>query len=80
MYSTPKYWFPAKRYGWGWGAPSAWQGWAVLITYLALVLGGIPLIHAAKGSVIYIAYLSVLTVVLVIICWLTGEPPRWRRG
>jgi hypothetical protein len=78
--SSPKYWFPAKRYGWGWGFPSAWQGRAVLIIYLALGLGGIPLIHAAKGNAIYIAYLSVLTVVLVIICWLTGEPPRSRRG
>ena len=38
---TRKYWFPAKRYGWGWGPPSAWQGWAVLVTYLVLVLGGI---------------------------------------
>lgn len=24
------YWFPAKRYGWGWGLPSSWQGWVVL--------------------------------------------------
>ena len=22
----PRYWFPAKRYGWGWGPPSTWQG------------------------------------------------------
>lgn len=26
-----KYWFPAKRFGWGWGLPSAWQGWVVLL-------------------------------------------------
>jgi hypothetical protein len=25
-----RYWFPAKRYGWGWGLPVTWQGWAVL--------------------------------------------------
>lgn len=77
---TPKYWFPAKRYGWGWGLPSAWQGWVVLIIHLVLVLGGIPLVHASEGSVLYIAYVSVLTVALIAICWLKGEPPRWRWG
>ncbi len=24
------YWFPAKRYRWGWGLPSVWQGWVVM--------------------------------------------------
>jgi hypothetical protein len=77
---NPKYWFPAKRYGWGWGLPSAWQGWVILIAYLVLVLGGIPFVHVSEGSVLYLAYVSVLTVALVVICWLKGEPPRWRWG
>jgi len=25
-----KIWFPAKRYGWGWGFPICWQVWVVL--------------------------------------------------
>jgi hypothetical protein len=75
-----KYWFPAKRYGWGWGFPSTWQGWAVLLTYLALVIGGIPFIQAPKGSFVYVAYALLLTVAFFAICWLTGEPPRWRWG
>ena len=73
-------WFPAKRYGWGWGLPSAWQGWVVLISYFALVLGGIPFIQVTKGNVLYVAYVSVLTVALIAVCWLTGGPPRWRWG
>jgi hypothetical protein len=73
--SPRKYWFPAKQYGWGWGFPSAWQGRVVLLTYLALAIGGIPFIQASKGSTAYIAYLLVLTVILVAVCWLTGEPP-----
>ncbi len=77
---TPKYWFPAKRYGWGWGPPCTWQGWMVFIIYFALVIGGIPFIHVAMGSIVYIAYVLVLTVVLIAICWVTGEPPRWRWG
>jgi hypothetical protein len=74
------FWFPAKRYGWGWGLPSVWQGWAVLITYFALVLGGIPFIQVPRGSVLYVAYVSILTVALIAVCWLKGEPPRWRWG
>jgi len=76
----PKYWFPAKRYGWGWGPPSAWQGWVTLAVYLALVFGGILFIQGAQGAVVYIAYVLVLTVALVAVCWFTGEPPRWRWG
>ncbi len=76
----PKYWFPAKRYGWGWGLPSAWQGWVVLFTYLVLVLGGIPLVEASMGSLFFVGFVSVLTVALIGICWLTGGTPRWRWG
>ena len=32
-------WFSAKRYGFGSGLPISWQGWAVTILYLAVVLG-----------------------------------------
>jgi hypothetical protein len=78
--NTPKYWFPAKRYGWGWGPPCAWQGWVVLLSYFALIVGGIPFVHATEGNVAYIAYVFVLTAILIAICWLTGERPRWRWG
>jgi drug/metabolite transporter (DMT)-like permease len=76
----PKYWFPAKRYGWGWGPPTAWQGWGVLLAYFALVLAGIPFIQIGAGNVAYVVYVLVLTAVLVGVCWLTGERPRWRWG
>lgn len=75
-----KYWFPAKRYGWGWGLPSTWQGWAVLLVYFALVLGGIPVLHPTRGALVYLAYVLLLTAALIVICWLTGERPRWRWG
>ncbi|MEZ5427742.1 MAG: hypothetical protein R2747_15845 [Pyrinomonadaceae bacterium] len=76
----PKHWFPAKRYGWGWGPPTAWQGWIVLASYFVLVAAGIPFVQARFGNVVYIAYASLLTVALIAICWLKGEPPRWRWG
>jgi hypothetical protein len=78
--TTPKYWFSAKRYGWGWGLPATWQGWAVLIVYIVLVLGGIPVLQVSKGSLACLAYTVALTIALVAICWARGEPPRWRWG
>ena len=78
--ATPRYWFPAKRYGWGWGIPAAWQGWLTLAVYFALVFGGIPFVRVSKGDAAYVAYTFALTIVLVAICWLKGEPPRWRWG
>jgi hypothetical protein len=77
---SPRYWFRAKRYGWGWGLPCAWQGWVVLIAYCTLLLGGVPLVRASMGGFAYVAYVLVLTVALAAICWYKGEPPRWRWG
>ena len=34
---SPPYWFPAKRYGWGWGLPTVWQGRLVFIAFFVLV-------------------------------------------
>lgn len=74
------YWFPAKTSGWGWGFPSTWQGRVVLVVYLGLAFAGIPFIHASLGGFVYFAYLSVLTVAFIAVCWRKGEPPRWRWG
>ena len=40
MQNERKYWFSAKRYGWGWGIPSSWHGWLVLTVFVALVVVG----------------------------------------
>ena len=74
------YWFPAKRYGWGWGLPSAWQGWAVLALYGLLLALGFALFPPQRALVALLAYAVALTVILIGVCWLMGEPPRWRWG
>jgi hypothetical protein len=76
----PNYWFPAKRYGWGWGVPQTWQGWLVIVCYLALVAAGIVAIDPARSPASFVGYLMLLSMLLVAICWATGEPPRWRWG
>ena len=35
---TQEFWFTAKRPGFGWGSPETWQGWIVLLSFLALII------------------------------------------
>jgi hypothetical protein len=74
------YWFPAKRYGWGWGLPVRWQGWATLLAYIALLSVAAVKFRPAVHPPVFALLVAVLTLALVAVCWLKGEPPRWRWG
>jgi hypothetical protein len=75
------YWFPAKRYGWGWGLPVTWQGWVVMLLWLAAVFAGVFLLrHDPYRRAATIAFVVIMGVVLCLICYWKGEPPRWRWG
>lgn len=74
------YWFPAKRYGWGWGPPLCWQGWAVLAAFGALLALGSVWLLPTSGPVAYMLYVAVLGAALVGVCYWKGEPPKWRWG
>jgi hypothetical protein len=77
----PTFWFPAKRYGWGWGLPVRWQGWLVFVGYLALVYAGISYLIPRQAALSFFLYVAVLTAVLILIVALKGERPlRWRWG
>lgn len=80
MTEKPKYWFPAKRYGWGWGLPNTWQGWVVMIGFVALVVVGIRLFPPRHDLVAFIVYVLALVIALTTICWIKGEPPGWHWG
>ncbi len=80
MRDRQKYWFPAKRYGWGWGPPVAWQGWVVIGVFYFLVMAGAVVLLPQRSPVVFVAYCLFLCVLLVAVCWLKGEPPRWRWG
>lgn len=73
-------WFPAKRYGWGWGMPTAWQGRLVIAVFYALVLAGAVVLLPRRGALAFVAYCAVLCGLLVAVCWLKGERPHWRWG
>jgi hypothetical protein len=78
--TNPRYWFLAKRYGWGWGFPITWQGWLVFVAFLILVVVGAFLLPPRQMLLAYLIYVAVLSIGLLGVCWLKGEPPRWRWG
>ena len=72
-------WFAPKRYGWGSGRPIAWQGWLVLLVYLAIVVGATQLANRnpwTMGSII----LTATACFVVIVMRTTRGGWRWRWG
>ena len=79
MPTNHNYWFPAKRYGWGWGLPETWQGWIVLILWFAaLVAAG--RVFIPRSPIPFLVTVAVTSAIFVLVCYLKGEPPRWRWG
>jgi hypothetical protein len=72
-------WFPAKKYGWGWGPPCCWQGWLVLLLWMAvMIIGSFALLP--KHPVAFYIMVAAMSLALITICWLKGEKPQWRWG
>ncbi len=80
MPDRESYWFPAKRYGWGWGLPIRWQGWLVLLLWCAALLGGLYWLRARQQLPSRVAFVLVMVIILALACYRKGEPPRWRWG
>jgi hypothetical protein len=79
--SKPQYWFPVKRYGWGWGLPVRWQGWVVLLLYFTLIYIGIRYFRPrdnVAGFLVSLAFASLLLVAVV--AWKGEKPLAWRWG
>lgn len=64
--------------------PATWQGWVVTILYIVFVVwaGRSMEMSSVSNPNINLFTIQVLlaTVVLLGICFLTGEKPRWRWG
>ena len=75
-----RYWFPAKRFGWGWGPPATWQGWTVLLAYIGLVILFSVALTRDRYPIISTAGIVVSTGLLLLVCYFKGEPPSWRWG
>jgi hypothetical protein len=74
-------WFPAKKYGYGWGFPTTWQGRLFLAVWVAVVFGGVRYISASGENYYFIlAFTLVMAVFLIAVCFIKGEKPKWRWG
>jgi len=74
-----EYWFRAKRYGWGWGLPITWQGWAVFVAWFAAFIPAMRY-FLPRNPRAFLLFTVVMSIVLLAICYKKGEPPRWRWG
>lgn len=74
-------WFPAKKYGIGWGLPVVWQGWVVLFIYTLLVTTGtLILARSPQNSLWLLPFILILTVIFILIVWRKGEKIQFRWG
>ena len=69
-----------KTYGWGWGSPCTWEGWAVTLASSTLLPLAVVFFPPHLNPPGFLVSVLGLTAVLIAICWWTGEPPRWRWG
>lgn len=74
-------WFKRKTYGWGW-TPATWQGWAIVGIYTGGILSLAVRLDETdpNGWMNFFMPLIGMTLVLLVITYLTGEKPRWQWG
>lgn len=65
------YWFPKKRFGWGWGPPRNLQGWVVLIGWALLLVIGSRSLSGLSAAVFFIGMMALLGLIVAF----KREPP-----
>ena len=74
-----KIWFAPKRYGFGAGLPVAWQGWAMSIAYVLLIL--LALHYLQPSDALFWITVAFLTTGFAWVTWRTTRGGwRWRWG
>ena len=72
-------WFAPKRFGYGAGLPIAWQGWALMIGFVALIaLAGFLIPYTLVG---YLSVVTMLTALFILVAARTTKGGwHWRWG
>jgi hypothetical protein len=80
MAETPRYWFAAKRTGWGWGLPLTWEGWVIYAVWFVAIIIIVPYLHVPEHPVRALFMMIAMIIPLAGICYWKGEPQRhpWR--
>lgn len=72
-------WFAPKRYGYGAGFPIAWQGWAVLASYIgAMIANGLA--FGDRPAAFYAVTAPLTLLLLFVAAKTTRGGWRWRWG
>ncbi len=72
-------WFEPKRIGYGAGLPIAWQGWALLVTHVACILGVAFALRHQTGALAVLS-LAIALLPLPIYARRTRGGWKWRNG
>lgn len=72
-------WFRAKRFGYGAGPPFKWQGWVLLLSHMAVLLG-IALLLADRPLVMVPLILVVAFGPMPVYAARTEGGWKWRNG
>jgi hypothetical protein len=82
-----KPWFAPKRFGYGSGAPIAWQGWIVIALHVLLVVGvTLPLvrfrpdIYHGHGMALFLIEMGIIVLPLPVYAAKTRGGWKWRWG
>jgi hypothetical protein len=75
-----RYWFSAKTHGWGWGLPLVWQGWVVYGIAALVLVAAFFIFPPASRFIPLLGSTWAIALLLIAVCWLRGEPARWRWG
>lgn len=71
-------WFPAKENGWGWGKPTSWQGWGVIVGYLLSIALVSFWVDPKVDVLTWVGWVSVCTLALIGMYVWKGESPNWK--
>jgi hypothetical protein len=77
-----RYWFRAKRHGWGWGLPLTWEGWVFFFAWLATIIAGAIRLRRSLPlqPVLYAGWILLMLAIMLVVCFWKGEPLRGRWG
>lgn len=70
-------WFKPKRYGYGAGLPISWQGWVLMIGFLAIVTVAAVVLDK-RPLLLFALLLPATTAFLIIVARKTRGGWRWR--
>jgi hypothetical protein len=72
-------WFAPKRYGYGASLPITWQGWAVMIGFMAIAIAA-AVFFATRPLLLIAVLVPAVALLIVITARTTRGGWRWRWG